>query len=72
MSGIEVNRQRLFAMTNCHFIDPDDFLERATSRQSLLRADDPHARVHGLFDPSTGARFLVEDEKLSQWRNRLL
>lgn len=68
MLNIRGNRQRLCALANSRFIEPEDFMSRATSRQALLRVDDAAAAVHGLMDPQTGARFYVEDEKLERWQ----
>lgn len=68
MLTIHGYRQRLGALDNSRFIEPEDFLTRATSRQSLLRVDDAAAAVHGLLDPATGDRFYVENEKLERWK----
>jgi hypothetical protein len=68
MLTIHGYRQRLNALRNAQFIDPDDFLARATSRQTLLRVDDAAAAVHGLLDPATGDRYYVENEKLDRWQ----
>jgi len=68
MFTIQGNRRRLSSLENCEFIEPEDFLSRATSRQALLRADDAAAAVHGLLDPRTGQRFFVEYEKLERWQ----
>lgn len=68
MLAIQTNRQRLVHLTNCQFIEPDDFINRATSRDSLQRADDAAAGVHGLLDPESGDYFVVEDEKLDGWQ----
>lgn len=68
MFTIQGNRQRLSALENCQFIEPEDFMSRAVSRQALLRADDATAAVHGLLDPSTGELFFVEYEKLERWQ----
>lgn len=68
MLTIQGYRQRLGAQDKARFIEPDDFLARATSRQTLLRIDDAAAGVQGLLDPATGHRFYVENEKLERWR----
>jgi hypothetical protein len=68
MLTIQGYRQQLGSQGNARFIEPDDFLARATSRQNLLRVDDSAAGVHGLLDPATGDRFYVEDEKLERWK----
>jgi hypothetical protein len=68
MLTIQSYRKRLSAEDNSQFIEPDDYLDRATSRQTLLRVDDAAAGVHGLLDPATGDRFYVETEKLERWR----
>jgi hypothetical protein len=36
----------------------------ATSRQKLLRADEPRLGVRGLVDPKTGNRYLIEESRL--------
>lgn len=68
MLTIQSYRQRLSAQNNSQFIEPDDFLDRATSRQNLVRVDVAAAGVQGLLDPATGVRFYVENEKLERWR----
>lgn len=69
-SLIQRQRQGLHAQPDSRFIEPADFISRATSRQSFLRADVTEAAVRGLFDPTTGTRFFVEDEKLTAWHDQ--
>lgn len=57
-------RHELRIQKNCRFVSPSEFLEYATSRHHLLRSDDREAGIHGLLDPETGTRFLIEEEKL--------
>ncbi|MGD9853841.1 MAG: hypothetical protein AB7U20_02725 [Planctomycetaceae bacterium] len=64
MNHRQERRQQLFIQDNCQFVEPCEFLDYATSRHHLLRSNELEAGIHGLLDPETGMRFLVEEEKL--------
>jgi hypothetical protein len=50
--------------SNPVFLRPSEFVTLATSRQKLVRADDPRLGIRGLVDPETGTRYFVEDSRL--------
>ncbi|MBX3439059.1 MAG: hypothetical protein KF861_16335 [Planctomycetaceae bacterium] len=64
MTNRQERRHQLLIQDNCQFVEPREFLSYATSRHHLLRADERDAGIHGLLDPETGMRFLVEEERL--------
>ena len=59
-------RRRWHSRANCCFLEPQEFLQRATSRHPHTRADEPQAALSGLLDGETGMLFLVESEKLGR------
>ncbi len=59
-------RQELHSRNDCCFLEPIEFVCRATSRHAYTRANDPLAALSGLFDAQTGVLFLVENEKLGR------
>jgi hypothetical protein len=61
---------RMHSDKNCRFVEPAEFVDRATSRERLVRDDDPVADVLCLLDLHTGTRFAVESEKLERFRTR--
>jgi hypothetical protein len=63
-SGLEEQRRKLRLRANCRFVDRREFCELLVSNRKLLRVDDIHAEVHGLLEPATGERYLIESEKL--------
>lgn len=58
--------RREFRMTEkCRFVDANEFLELAVSSKVVLRRDDNvGAGLRGLFNPTTGERFLIEEKHL--------
>jgi hypothetical protein len=46
------------------FLCASDFMNMATSRRKLFRADEPRSGVRGLVDPVTGDRYLIETNRL--------
>jgi hypothetical protein len=69
-SNLEERRRKLKARANCRFVDRGEFCRLLVSYRKLLRVDDAGADVHGLLEPSTGARYLIETEKLFSGRVR--
>ena len=66
MFGESMDQPRLgFKLTqNARFIEPEQFVRLLVSRKKLVRVDDKTAGIRGLFEPSTGKRFFIEEEKL--------
>ena len=64
LTAIQRQRIALHSATNCRFVDPEEFRDLLVSRRKLIRADEPDANMHGLMDPSSEVRFLVEAERL--------
>ena len=52
------------AESECRFVDVDEFHKLAISSRQLIRCDDVEAGLRGLCDPASGARFMIEEEKL--------
>jgi hypothetical protein len=46
------------------FVQRDEFCSLLLSTRRLVRSDEPGRGVRGLLDVDTGARFLIEQEKL--------
>jgi len=63
-SSLEKQRRELRLRANCRFVDRREFCQLLVSNRKLLRVDDVHADVHGLLEPATGERYLIESEKL--------
>jgi hypothetical protein len=61
---LEERRRKLRLRANCRFVDRREFCQLLVSNRKLLRVDDSRADVHGLWEPATGARYLIESEKL--------
>ena len=64
----EQQRKRLRDQEGIEFVEPNEFCDLAVSHRLLLRCDDGHAAVRGLYDPLTGQTFLAEEEKLFGFR----
>jgi hypothetical protein len=64
--NVEVVRLRRQVLENddCVLLTRHDYCNLAISNRILERRDEPAARLHGVFEPATGTRFLIEDEKL--------
>lgn len=56
--------------SQCQFVEPADFVNRLTSRNRLIRSDEPEAEAYGLLDQDTGFRILVLSEKLMNYMAR--
>lgn len=46
------------------FVEPEEFVRLALSRDVLIRSDDPVHGVRGLYDPATGITFVVEQDRV--------
>jgi hypothetical protein len=46
------------------FVQRDEFCRLLLSTRRMVRSDEPDVNVRGLMDVETGARFLIEQEKL--------
>jgi hypothetical protein len=60
---LEERRSALRLQADSQFVEREEFLTLLTSRRQLVRANDSGAGVWGLFEPATGKRFLIEEEK---------
>ena len=63
-SRCQARRDELREHQFCRFVDPEEYRQLLVSSRQLLRADEPGARLRGLVDPSTGTRFMTEEERL--------
>ncbi len=61
---VSVVRRGISVTNNCRFVEANEFLELAVSTHLLRRDDNAGAGIRGLFNPETGERFLIEEEKL--------
>ena len=59
-----IRRRNLKSQPGCMFVDPEEFQVLAVSTRKFYRSDDPVAEVRGLLDPTTGERFITEEERL--------
>ena len=57
-------REKLKSLPECVFLERDEYSKLAISNRRLVRFDEPLASLHGVLDPSTGFRYLIESEKL--------
>jgi hypothetical protein len=64
LGSMEERRQSLRLQADSRFVDCEEFRELLTSRRKLVRADDRSAGVRGLFEPATGERFFIEENRL--------
>ena len=46
------------------FVEPEEFVRLALSRDVLVRSDDPVLGIRGLYDPASGITFVVEQERV--------
>jgi hypothetical protein len=46
------------------FVQRDEFCKLLLSTKRMIRSDEPAVQLRGLLDMETGARFLIEQEKL--------
>ena len=52
------------ASNRYQFVEPEEFVRLALSRDVLVRSDDPLRGVRGLYDPATGITFMVEQDRV--------
>ena len=57
-------RQKLRSQSNVRFVDRLEFRRLLVSYRWLTRANVPKANVLGLQDPTSGIRYLIEEEIL--------
>lgn len=57
-------RQKLQGQDDIKFVDRFEFSKLLVSFRRLERSDVGKARIHGLRDPLSGIRYLIEEEKL--------
>jgi hypothetical protein len=60
----KLQRQRLRLRPELQFVEREEFSTLLISRRTLVRENDGGAGLRGLFEPATGRRFMVEEEKL--------
>ena len=65
LAQLEHHRAMLRQRADCTFVEPNDFYGLLVARRRLLRANDQAAHVHGVLDPETGRRYLIERERLA-------
>jgi hypothetical protein len=61
---IDQRRAALGDKSDYTFVQRDEFCRLLLSSRRLVRSDEPRLRARGLKDVDTGARFLIEQEKL--------
>ncbi len=59
-------RDELRTQDDVRFINRAEFCELLTSAKKLDRVDFPQARVKGIYAPSLGLHFVIEEEALFQ------
>lgn len=60
----EDSRQLLRASSDYRWVTPDEWRDLLISRSPLVRADVSKAGVLGLLDPTSGRRFVIEQERI--------
>lgn len=71
MATLSELRQQLEQSPDCEIVTPEVYLERLTSHEALVRADEPSANLLGLRDESTGSRILVPVEEFRRLQSVL-
>lgn len=61
---IDERRRTMRGGSNFTFVQREEFCSLLLSTRRMVRSDEPGLRVRGLMDMDTGARFLIEQEKL--------
>jgi hypothetical protein len=61
---IDERRRTMRESANFTFVQREEFCSLLLSTRHLVRSDEPGIGVRGLMDVETGARFLIEQEKL--------
>jgi len=61
-------RQQIMDRQETRLVEADEFFRMLTSNRQLVRVDQPQAMLRGLFDPEQGLQFIVEEEKLRNYR----
>ena len=60
----KTRRDALRTQPRCRFVEAEEFLPFATSRECFERADDHSAKLLGLRNPANGEVIFLEAEKL--------
>ena len=58
------SRPAMHPSSNITFVQRDEFCSLLLSTRRMVRSDEPGRGVRGLLDTQTGARFLIEQDKL--------
>jgi len=61
---IDERRRVLRERSEFTFVQREEFCRLLLSTRRMVRSDEPDVHVRGLLDVDTGARFLIEQEKL--------
>lgn len=69
MSTISEIREDLESSPSCQFVSADVYIDRLTSHDAWIRADEPSANLLGLLDEKTGNRIFVRMEELTRRRD---
>jgi hypothetical protein len=57
-------RQGLQDQDNIRFVNKQEFRQLLVSFRRLVRSNVADARLHGLQDPASGMRYVIEEEEL--------
>jgi hypothetical protein len=61
---VEQRRRTIRDNLKSTVVQRDEFCSLLLSTRRLVRSDEPRLGMRGLLDTETGARFLIEQEKL--------
>jgi len=61
---IHERRRAMRERSEFTFVQREEFCSLLLSTRRMVRSDEPDLNVRGLLDTATGARFLIEQEKL--------
>jgi hypothetical protein len=63
-SQTDLAREAFRNRENVQFVDRVEFCHLLTSARILNRCDHPSARLRGVYDPTAGRKYFIEEEKL--------
>jgi len=61
---LDERRRAMRERSEFTFVQRDEFCRLLLSTRRMVRSDEPDVNVRGLMDTESGARFLIEQEKL--------
>ncbi len=64
LETIDERRRAMREHSEFTIVQREEFCRLLLSSRRMVRSDEPDVHVRGLLDTETGARFLIEQEKL--------